>query len=115
MLITNTLVDGRSVSKDGAKLDGIEAGATVDQLASEVPFVPAGTISSKNVQLAISELDSSTQAALGTKVTIATDETITGAKTFSNAIFKMTNLPTSDPKVAGQLWNNAGALTLSAG
>jgi len=49
MLITGTLVDVRSVSTDGAKLDGIEDGAT------------------------------------------------------------------ADPLVIGQLWNNAGALTVSAG
>ena len=43
------------------------------------------------------------------------DETIGGSKTWSNATLNMTNLPTSDPAVAGQLWNNSGALTVSAG
>ena len=43
------------------------------------------------------------------------DETIGGSKTWSNATLSMTNLPTSDPAVAGQLWNNSGALTVSAG
>jgi hypothetical protein len=27
----------------------------------------------------------------------------------------MTNLPTSDPNNAGQLWNNSGVLNISAG
>ncbi len=27
----------------------------------------------------------------------------------------MNNLPTSDPSVAGQLWNNSGAVSISAG
>jgi hypothetical protein len=35
-LITAGNVDGRDVSADGAKLDGIEAGATADQTASEI-------------------------------------------------------------------------------
>jgi hypothetical protein len=35
-LITTGTVDGRDVSVDGAKLDGIEAGATADQTAAEI-------------------------------------------------------------------------------
>lgn len=50
-------VDGRDVAADGAKLDGIEAGATADQVASEVPFTPAGNLASTNVQAALAELD----------------------------------------------------------
>lgn len=57
--VTNVnLVDGRDVSVDGAKLDGIEPGATADQTASEVPVTPTGDISSTNVQAALAELDS---------------------------------------------------------
>jgi hypothetical protein len=48
-------------------------------------------------------------------VTLDTAQTITGAKTFSNAVVMMTNLPTSDPNNAGQLWNNSGVLNISAG
>jgi hypothetical protein len=40
---------------------------------------------------------------------------ITGSKTWSNNTLSMTNLPTADPKVAGQLWNNLGILSVSAG
>ena len=35
-ITTNSTFDGRNVSVDGAKLDGIEAGATTDQTASEI-------------------------------------------------------------------------------
>lgn len=57
--VTNVnLVDGRDVSVDGAKLDGIEPGATADQIASEVPVTPVGNISSTDVQSALAELDS---------------------------------------------------------
>ena len=35
-LTTNGLVDGRDVATDGAKLDGIESGATADQTAAEI-------------------------------------------------------------------------------
>ncbi len=35
-ITTNSTFDGRDVSVDGAKLDGIEAGATADQTASEI-------------------------------------------------------------------------------
>lgn len=50
-------VDGRDVSVDGAKLDGIEVGATADQDAADVPYTPAGDIAATNVQDAIDELD----------------------------------------------------------
>ena len=40
---------------------------------------------------------------------------VSGATTLSNASIIMSNLPTSDPTVAGQLWSNAGVLTVSAG
>lgn len=35
-IVTSGTVDGRDVSVDGAKLDGIESGATADQTASEI-------------------------------------------------------------------------------
>lgn len=57
-IVTGTgLVDGRNVSADGSKLDTIESGATADQVASEVPLTPSGTVSSTNVQDGIAELD----------------------------------------------------------
>ena len=45
----------------------------------------------------------------------ATTLNATGAVTLSNASIKMTALPTSDPAVAGALWNDAGTLKVSAG
>ena len=48
-----------------------------------------------------------TTATFGPTTSI-TDLTASGAVIFSG-------LPTSDPAVAGQLWNNAGVLTVSAG
>lgn len=51
-------VDGRDLSVDGTKLDGIETGATADQLASEVPVTPSGNLSSTNTQAALEELQS---------------------------------------------------------
>lgn len=41
--------------------------------------------------------------------------TATGAVILSNASVKMTNLPTSDPTVAGRLYTTDGALMVSAG
>ena len=57
------------------------------------------------------------QAGASTSLSVLTsnDQTITGAKTFSNAVVMMTNLPTSDPSNAGQLWNDSGTLKISAG
>ena len=54
-------------------------------------------------------------AATSEQVLVSTTQTITGAKTFSNAVVMMTNLPTSDPNNAGQLWNDSGTLKISAG
>ena len=45
----------------------------------------------------------------------ATTLTASGVASFTNASVSMTALPTSDPLVAGRLWNNAGVLTVSAG
>lgn len=55
-LLTVGNVNGRNLSTDGAKLDGIEAGATADQSATEVPFSPNGDISASNVQAALVEV-----------------------------------------------------------
>lgn len=38
-----------------------------------------------------------------------------GETTISSTVVKMTSLPVEDPKVVGQLWNNSGVLTVSAG
>ena len=61
-ITTNSTFDGRDVATDGAKLDGIEAGATADQTQSEInalgitatglsgtPNIAVGTVSSGNI------------------------------------------------------------------
>ena len=45
----------------------------------------------------------------------ATTLTASGVTSFSNASISMTALPTSDPAVAGRLWNDGGTLKVSAG
>lgn len=80
------------------------AGAT---LASDVQYIPGGTISGTNVQLAISELDSETQAALAGK---APSSAATGAGTSfppsggisaSNVTAAIQELDTETVKLAG--------------
>mgnify|MGYP003639641444 CR=1 FL=1 len=69
------------------------------------------TVNAYRVQL----LRASAGAATSEQVLVSTTQTISGAKTFSNQIVKLTNLPTSDPSVTGQLWNSSGTLKISAG
>ncbi len=45
----------------------------------------------------------------------ATDLTTTGDVTVDGTTVIISDLPTSDPGVVGQLWNNAGVLSVSAG
>lgn len=45
----------------------------------------------------------------------ATDLTTTGTVTIDGTTVIISDLPTTDPGVAGQLFNNAGVLTVSAG
>lgn len=40
---------------------------------------------------------------------------LSGTVAMSNASISMTALPTTDPAVAGRLWNNSGVVTVSAG
>lgn len=63
------------------------------------------------------QVDVSDLVQLDGKVAVNTTDTqtISGAKTFSNAVTKMTALPTADPHVVGQLWANSGVVTVSAG
>ena len=43
------------------------------------------------------------------------DGIIGGSRDWTNQTLKMDNLPTSDPAIAGQLWNDNGTLKISAG
>ena len=45
----------------------------------------------------------------------ATTLTASGVTSLTNASISMTALPTSDPGVAGRLWNDAGTVKVSAG
>ena len=69
------------------------------------------TVNGYRVQM----LRTSGGAATDLQVLTSTTQTISGAKTFSNAVVMMTNLPTSDPSNEGQLWNDSGTLKISAG
>lgn len=55
-------IDGRDISVDGATLDAHIADTTDAHDASAISFSPTGTISSSDVQAAISELDSDISA-----------------------------------------------------
>jgi hypothetical protein len=70
-------VDGRDVSVDGTKLDGIEASATADQIASEVISTPAGDLVATDVQAALNELDTEKAALAGAAFTGAITTTST--------------------------------------
>jgi len=45
----------------------------------------------------------------------ATTLTTTGTVTIDGTTIIISDLPTSDPSVAGQLWSDSGVLTVSAG
>ena len=45
----------------------------------------------------------------------ATTLTTTGAVTIDGTTVVISDLPTADPEVVGQLWNNSGVLSVSAG
>lgn len=45
----------------------------------------------------------------------ATDLTTTGTVTVDGTTVIVTDLPTTDPEVVGQLWNDNGVLSVSAG
>ena len=60
---------------------------------------------------------SSTNGFVGdiTGAVVATTVTTTGTVTINGTTIIISDLPTSDPSVAGQLWSNSGVLTVSAG
>lgn len=70
-------VDGRDLTVDGTKLDGIEASATADQIASEVTSTPAGNLIATDVQAALNELDTEKAALAGAAFTGAITTTST--------------------------------------
>lgn len=57
-------------------------------------------------------------ATFGTTTTVTNvtaSGTVSTAALTATGVVTMSGLPTSDPLVAGQLWNNTGVLTVSAG
>ena len=60
-------------------------------------------------------LRGSAGASTADTVLVSTTQTISGAKTFANAVVMMPNLPTSDPNNAGQLWRSGTDLKISVG
>jgi len=117
-----TTTAGAMSAADKSKLDGIEAGATADQVASEVPVTPAGNIVATDVQAALEELDVEKEPA----ITIGlTTQYYRGDKTFqtldTDAVAEATNLYYTDGRVSANVdvaANTAArhdAVTLAAG
>jgi len=63
--LATSSTDGAMSAEDKTKLDGIEANATADQSAAEVPFAATGDLEATNVQDALAELDSEKLALAG--------------------------------------------------
>ena len=122
-----TVVSG--VGADGSTQDAfISAGPTVsskgtDQLTFTASFNGTSTVvnaastsgGSTSVSAYRVDLLRAAGGAVAVNLTVSADQTITGSKTLSNAVVKMTNLPTSDPGVAGQLWRDGTDLKVSVG
>ena len=89
-------VDGRNVSTDGAKLDGIEAGATTDQTAAEIKtayesnsntndFTDADETKLNGIEASADVTDATNVLAAGAVMTTG-NQSIAGVKTFSNQV-----------------------------
>ncbi len=110
-----TLKAGAMTATDKTKLDGIESSAKDDQIASEVPFTPAGNTAASNVQDAIEELQTEidgipggtdlTNSTQATTVTVISDtgtDTILPAATTTKAgVFTAANKNKLDAIEAG--------------
>ena len=77
-ITTNSTFDGRDVSADGAKLDGIEAGATADQTDEEIQDI-VGAMVSGNTESGITVTYDDTGGKLNFTVASQTDENFTTA------------------------------------
>ena len=94
-------VDGRDVASDGSKLDGIEAGATADQTASQILTLI------KTVDGAGSGLDADTLDGISSASFLRSDasDTFTGTLTVSGNILPNAN-GTRDLGASGTRWAN---------
>jgi hypothetical protein len=95
---------------DQLEFSATQSGSTVTVKAASTSGAST-TVNGYRVHM----LRGSAGASTADTVLVSTEQTITGAKTFSNAVVMMTNLPTSDPNNVGQLWNDSGTLKISAG
>ena len=95
---------------DQLEFSATQSGSTVTVKAASTSGAST-TVNGYRVHM----LRGSAGASTADTVLVSTEQTISGAKTFSNSVVMMTNLPTSDPNNAGQLWNDSGTLKISAG
>jgi len=98
--------------------NGTVAAANITTTAN---VTATGNISGVNVGGTLSTASQPNITAVGTLTSMSTsgDVTATGNVSGTNisgtGTVSMTGLPTSDPLVAGEIWNNAGVATVSAG
>ena len=89
-------VDGRNVSTDGTKLDGIESGATADQTAAQIKtayesnantnaFTDADETKLDGIEASADVTDATNVLAAGAVMTSG-NQSISGVKTFSNQV-----------------------------
>ena len=78
----------------------------------DLKLQPNGTGSIEIDQL---KIDSSAITTIGTNANLTLTANGTGAITLDSIKVMMSNLPTSDPSVAGQLWRSTNDLKISTG
>ena len=78
----------------------------------DVKIQPNGT---GNVEVDAVQFSDTTISTLTTNSDLTLSANGTGAVAITPTKIMMANLPTSDPSVAGQLWNDSGTLKVSAG
>ena len=78
----------------------------------DVKIQPNGT---GNVEVDAVQFSDTTISTLTTNSDLTLSANGTGAVASTPTKIMMANLPTSDPSVAGQLWNDSGTLKVSAG
>ena len=95
-IILSGTVDGRDVATDGAKLDGIESGATADQTAAEIKtayesnantnaFTDADETKLNGIEASADVTDATNVLAAGAVMTTG-NQSIGGVKTFSDQV-----------------------------
>lgn len=95
-IILSGTVDGRDISVDGAKLDGIEAGATTDQTAAQIKtayesnsntnaFTDADVTKLNGIEASADVTDATNVLSAGAVMTSG-NQSISGVKTFSDQV-----------------------------